>query len=237
MTESTTDAVNPRSSPMPSVLITGCDSGLGAEFALQYAQAGCTVWATYRDLANAPPDPRLKQHALDVTDLGQFAALKERIGDAPIDVLVSNAGIGLDIQQLGALDFAYVQRMLAVNTVGPLKLVETFADNVAASRQRRIAIITSRMGSIGSNLSGGHYGYRASKAGLNAIGRSLAIDLYRRGITVAMIHPGWVNTAGGGPDAPLTAQESVQQIRATIARLGNHETGVYCTYNGHPLPW
>jgi len=222
---------------MPSILITGCDSGLGREFAIQYAQAGYTVWATYLDPANALPDPGIRHHALDVTKPEQFAALKEVVAAAPIDLLLSNAGIGLDSGQIGGLDFDYVHRMFAVNTVGPLRLVETFVDNVAGSRERRIVFVTSRMGSIGSNLSGGHYGYRASKAGLNAIGRSLAIDLHRRGITLAMMHPGWVNTAGGGPDAPLTAQESVQAMRSTIARMGNHETGVYCTYHGQPLPW
>ncbi|MEO6623476.1 MAG: SDR family oxidoreductase [Burkholderiaceae bacterium] len=223
---------------MPTVLATGCDSGLGREFALQYAQAGYAVWATYRDLQNAlPAQPSLRNCALDVTDMAQFAALKETLGDTPIDVLVSNAGIGMDTAALEALDIAYVQRMLATNTVGPLKLVQTLVDNVAASQQRRIVFVSSRMGSITLNLSGGHYGYRASKAALNAIGRSLAIDLFRRGITLVMLHPGSVMTAGAGPQAPLTATQSVLAMRATLARLGNHETGVFYTYDGHPLPW
>ena len=223
---------------MPTVLITGCDSGLGREFALQYAQAGYTVWATYRDVQNAlPAQPGMCNCALDVTDMAQFAAMKDALGDTPIDVLVSNAGIGQDIAALQALDIAYVQRMLATNTVGPLKLVQTLVDNVAASAQRRIVFVGSRMGSITLNLSGGHYGYRASKAALNAIGRSLAIDLFRRGITLAIVHPGSVRTDGGNPQAPLSATQSVQAMRATIAQLGNHETGVFCTYNGQPLPW
>jgi NAD(P)-dependent dehydrogenase (short-subunit alcohol dehydrogenase family) len=222
---------------MPTVMITGCDTGLGREFALQYAQEGWNVWATYRDLANAPRDDRMRHAALDVTDLAQFAALRERVGSEPIDLLISNAGVGLDTGRLGALDHGHVDRMLAVNLVGALRLVDTFVDHVAASTRRRIVLITSRMGSIASNLSGGHYGYRASKAGLNAIGRSLAIDLFPRGITVAMIHPGWVATAGGGAGAPLTAAQSVASMRALVARLGNHETGVYLGHDGQPLPW
>ena len=222
---------------MPSVLITGCDTGLGREFALQYARAGCTVYATYRDLAKRLPDASMRHFALDVTDFAQFAAIKNELGDAPIDVLVSNAGIGLDSGQLGALDFGYVRSMLMVNTVGPLKLVETLVDNVAASAQRRIVFVSSRMGSIGANLSGGHYGYRASKAGLNAIGRSLAIDLFKRRITLAMLHPGWVNTAGGAHDAPLTAAQSVAAMRSIIERAGNHETGQFTSYCGQPLTW
>ena len=103
---------------------------------------------------------------------------------------------------------------------------------------RRVVLVSSRMGSITNNLSGGHYGYRASKAGLNAIGRSLAIDLFRRGITVAMLHPGRVNTAGGGgADAPLRPEHSVGAMRQTIARMGNHETGVFCNYDGQVIPW
>jgi NAD(P)-dependent dehydrogenase (short-subunit alcohol dehydrogenase family) len=222
---------------MPSALITGCDSGLGREFALQYAQAGYTVYATYRDLANRLPDGAMRHFALDVTDFAQFQAIKVDLGAAPIDVLVSNAGIGHDRATLGTLDFDYLRAMLMVNTVGPLKLVETFVDNVAASAQRRIVFVSSRMGSIGSNLSGGHYGYRASKAGLNAIGRSLAIDLFRRGITLALLHPGWVDTAGGSSEAPLSAAQSVAAMRAIVDRSGNHETGQFTSYSGQLLPW
>ncbi len=223
---------------MPTVLITGCDAGLGREFALQYAANGCSVLATYRDLANRLTDASMGHFALDVTDFAQFAALKIELGDTPIDLLVSNAGIGLETGQIGSLDFDYMQRIVQTNTLGPLKLVDTLVDNVAASAMRRVVLVSSRMGSITNNLSGGHYGYRASKAGLNAIGRSLAIDLFRRGITVAMLHPGRVNTAGGGgADAPLDAEHSVRAMRQTIARMGNHETGVFCNYDGQVIPW
>ncbi|MCC7271924.1 MAG: SDR family NAD(P)-dependent oxidoreductase [Alphaproteobacteria bacterium] len=223
---------------MGTVLVTGCDSGIGRAFAEQYAAAGYAVVATYRDLAGRLPDrPGMRHLALDVTDAEQFAAARAALAGEPIDILVSNAGIGLDVRRLGDLDFAYVQRMLAVNTIGPLRLVESFVDNVAASRERRIVIVTSAMGAIGANLSGGHYGYRASKAGLNAIGRSLAIDLFPRGITVVMLHPGWVRTAGGSPDAPMTAAESVAAMRDVVRRLGNHQTGGFYTYAGQPMPW
>lgn len=222
---------------MPTVLITGCDTGLGRAFAQQYARDGWTVWATYRDPANAITDDRIRHAALDVTAFAQFDALRAQVGAQPIDLLISNAGIGLDIGKLGELQFDYVQRMLSVNLVGALKLVETFVDNVAASDLRRIVLVTSRMGSIESNLSGGHYGYRASKAGLNAVGRSLAIDLYPRGVAVTMIHPGWVSTQGGGAQAPMDADESVASMRNVVARMGNHETGSFVSYDGRSLPW
>jgi NAD(P)-dependent dehydrogenase (short-subunit alcohol dehydrogenase family) len=222
---------------MPTALITGCDTGLGREFARQCAQDGWDVWATCRDPTSPPPGPGVRHAVLDVTEPAHFVALRSQVGDAPIDLLVSNAGVGLDAGRLGALDFDHVERMLHVNLTGALRLVETFVDNVAASRLRHILFVTSRMGSIASNLSGGHYGYRASKAGLNAVGRSLAIDLFPRGITVAMVHPGWVSTAGGGPDAPLDAAHSVAAMRGLVARLGNHETGVFMNQDGQPLPW
>ncbi|MDN2564871.1 SDR family oxidoreductase [Aquibium sp. A9E412] len=223
---------------MPTTLITGCDTGIGREFALQYARAGWSVVATHRDIANAIAGVEgIRNLPLDVTRPEAFVALKRALGAEPIDLLVSNAGIGLDTGRLGALDFGYVRQMLEVNTMGPLRLVETLADNVAASGERRIAAVTSRMGSIGLNLSGGHYGYRASKAGLNALMRSLAVDLFARGITVVLIHPGWVDTAGGGGGGALAVADSVASMRGVIARLGNHETGQLLSYDGTPLPW
>lgn len=223
---------------MSTVLITGCDAGIGREFAAQCAKTGRKVIATYRDIANKlSDDPNIRHFALDVTSAEQFRTLKLALGDEPIDLLVSNAGIGLDSGELGKLDYAFVQQMIVVNTIGPLRLVETFIDNVAASRERRIAIVSSRMGSISLNLSGAHYGYRASKAGLNAIARSLAIDLFPRGVTVTLLHPGWVNTAGGAVGAQVPAEESVAGMLNVIARLGNHDTGQFYTFSGQPLPW
>ena len=223
---------------MRTVLVTGCDAGIGREFARQYAADGWDVIATYLDPANRIEDTAPMRHAaLDVTEPAQFAALKAEIGDAPIDLLLSNAGIGLDTGRLGSLDFGYVRRMYEVNTMGPLRLIETFRDNLAAGGMRRFVAVTSRMGSISLNLSGGHYGYRASKAGLNAIMRSLAIDLFGEGITVTALHPGWVDTAGGGGDAAVPVEESVAAMRDVIRRLGNHDTGQVYDYRGTPLPW
>ncbi|MBW3096627.1 SDR family oxidoreductase [Pseudohoeflea coraliihabitans] len=223
---------------MPTVLITGCDHGIGREFACQYAQEGWEVIATYRDPENRIDALSGSVHAsLDVTDEAQFTALKAEIGERPIDLIISNAGIGLDTGRLGSLDFSYVRQMYEVNTIGPLRLIECFADNLKAGEMRRFIAITSRMGSISLNLSGGHYGYRASKAGLNAMVRSLAIDLFSHGITVTALHPGWVDTAGGGGNAAVPVAESVQEMRMVISRLGNHDTGQLYDYKGVPLPW
>lgn len=222
-----------------TVLVTGCDTGLGREFALQYARERWHVIATYRDHANRIPDAeggeRMSHAQLDVTRFHQLEALKRHLGDRPIDVLLSNAGIGLDRRRFGEIDYDYMRQMFEVNTVGPLKLCETFADNVAVSRLRRIAVVSSRMGSIGLNLTGAHYGYRASKAGLNAIMRSMALDLGPRGIRIVALHPGWARTAE--PEAPLAVEDSVAGMRRIIGRLGAHETGQFYNYDGAPLAW
>lgn len=223
---------------MPTVLVTGCDTGIGREFARQYAGDGWDVIATYRDPANRiENEPVMRHAALDVTEASQFSALKGELGDSAVDLIVSNAGIGLDTGRLGSLDFDYVRQMYEVNAMGPLRLIETFEANLLAGRMRRFVAITSRMGSISLNLSGGHYGYRASKAGLNAIMRSLAIDLFERGITVTSLHPGWVDTPGGGGNAAVPVEESVRAMRDIIRHLGNHDIGQLYDYRGMPLPW
>ncbi len=223
---------------MPAVLITGCDTGIGREFANQYVNAGWDVIATYRDPATALPSREgLRNLKLDLTIDADFGELARALGATPIDLLVSNAGVGLEVGKLGSLNIEYMRTMYEINAIGPLRLIEALVDNIAAGKSPRIAAITSRMGCIGLNLSGGHYGYRASKAGLNAITRSLAIDLFARGITVVSIHPGWVDTAGGGGIAALPVSESVAKMRDLIRRLGNHETGQIFNYDGTPLEW
>jgi NAD(P)-dependent dehydrogenase (short-subunit alcohol dehydrogenase family) len=223
---------------MPCALITGCDEGIGRGFATAFLADGWEVIATYRDIAHRLPESTgLAHHQLDVTRIADFSAVKSALGGRPIDVLVSNAAIAHDPMRLGELDFDFSARMLDTNVLGPLRLVETFRENVAASGQRKIAMITSRMGSIGANISGGHYVYRASKAGLNALSRSLAVDLFPEGIIVTMLHPGGVRTRGGTPDSPLSIEESVGGMRTVISRLGLHDTGQFYSYAGMPLPW
>jgi NAD(P)-dependent dehydrogenase (short-subunit alcohol dehydrogenase family) len=223
---------------MPCALITGCDEGIGRGFAEAFLVDGWDVIATYRDITHRLPESAgLAHYQLDVTQIPDFKAVKSAIGSRPIDVLVSNAGIAHDPMRLGELDFDFGARILDTNVLGPLRLVETFRENVAASEQRKIAMITSRMGSIGANISGGHYVYRASKAGLNALSRSLAVDLFREGILVTMLHPGGVRTRGGTPGSPLSTEESVDGMRKVISRLGLHDTGQFYSYAGIPLPW
>ena len=225
---------------MPTVLITGCDTGVGREFARQYALAGWTVLATYLDPSNRleleGTGDRITHHRLDVTEPDQFSALRQTVGAVPIDVLLSNAGIGLEKAQFGNVDYEYALRMYRTNTLGPLRLAETFVDNVAASALRRMVAISSRMGSIAGNLTGAHYGYRASKAGLNAIMRSLAVDLTSRNISVVVLHPGAV-AVPSAPNGPVAVEVAVEGMRRIIERLGPHGTGQFYHFDGTPLPW
>src|SRR5262245_20107133 len=136
---------------MATVLITGCDEGLGRGFAEAYAGDGWNVLATYRDLANRwGEDGAIRHLALDVTRPADFVALKQMLGSTAIDLLIANAAIATDPMRLGAIDYGLAARMLEVNTLGPLRLLDTFVDNVAASNERKIVLISSRMGSISS---------------------------------------------------------------------------------------
>ena len=223
---------------MTSVLITGCDTGLGVEFARQYAADGCRVIATCLDPATAhivraiEGDVRVQK--LDVSDLSAVDALAGALRNEPIDILVSNAGIGRPHPPFGQTDYALWHRMLDVNLIGPMRLAEAFVEHVAASEMKVMAFVGSRMGSIALNLTGGSYAYRSSKAGLNAVVKSLAIDLQPRQILVLALHPGWAKTE---PGARVDVDRSVAGMRGIIARCSRHETGSFFAFNETPLPW
>ncbi|HZI82473.1 MAG TPA: SDR family oxidoreductase [Casimicrobiaceae bacterium] len=223
---------------MPTVLITGCDTGLGVEFARQYAADGYRVLATCLDPDSARAtreiggDVRLLR--LDVSDLDAIDALARELESEPIDILLSNAGLGKHHPGFGDTDYDQWQRILAVNLVGPMRLAEAFVEHVAASTMKAMAFVSSRMGSIALNMTGGSYAYRSSKAGLNAVVKSLAVDLMPRGILVLALHPGWAKTE---PGARVDVHRSVAGMRAVIQRCSRHETGSFFAFNDTLLPW
>ena len=231
---------------MPSVLITGANRGLGLEFACQYTAAGWRVFACCRNPATAAElqaaangsDGRTTVHALEVTDHGRIAALAEELRDEPIDVLLNNAGVyGPDHMRFGGIDYAAWADVFAVNVLAPTRMIECFIDHVARSDKKRIVCITSLMGSIARNTSGGHYPYRSSKAALNMMVKGLAFDLRERGVVVTALHPGWVRTDMGGPDADLAPAESVRGMIQVIDWLGAWDSGKFLSYDGSELPW
>ncbi|MEZ6186427.1 MAG: SDR family oxidoreductase [Planctomycetota bacterium] len=229
---------------MPTVLITGASRGLGLEFAKQYAQDGWDVIATCRTPEQATALTQLaKAHgslrvtALDVSDPASVAALGDRVGNGAIDLLLNNAGVFGDRAGFGSVDYDVWARTLATNTLAPLRLSETLVEHVARSEKKLIAHVTSKMGSIADNTSGGMYVYRSSKAALNMVNKSMAVDLAGRGITCVVLHPGWVATDMGGANAPLQPEPSVRGMRQVLAGLTPAKTGKFFNYDGEELPW
>lgn len=223
-----------------TVLITGSNRGIGLELARQYAADGWRVLACCRapEQASALSGHDVELHRLDVANQATIDALKATIGDTPIDLLINNAGVGGGKHQsFGDIDYAAWEQCLIVNTFGPYRMVEAFLDNVGASAGKTVANISSRMGSISGNDDGGDYIYRSSKTALNMVVNNLSVDLKTRGITILAFHPGWVRTDMGGPEAPVTPEESAAVLRKNIAAATFDDAGSFLNYDGAPLPW
>jgi NAD(P)-dependent dehydrogenase (short-subunit alcohol dehydrogenase family) len=229
-----------------AVLITGANRGLGLEFVRQYANAGWQVFAACRNpgKANAlrgqtpKPGGKVTIIAMDVTDREGIRKVASQLNDTGIDVLINNAGIGGSHgQTTGNVEYENFARVLDVNTLGPLRVIEAFTDHIARSKKKLIVTITSGMGSLADNTSGGSIAYRSSKAAVNMVMRSVAADLASRGITAVVVNPGWVRTDMGGRGAPLTPQESVSGIRQLIEKLGPKDSGKFFNHDGREHPW
>ncbi|ESZ85490.1 MAG: short-chain dehydrogenase [Blastomonas sp. CACIA14H2] len=220
---------------MPTVLITGANRGLGLEFARQYAADGWTVVATARNpqAAEALAATGAEIHAYDALDPQALEGLQAAIGDRAIDVLIANAGI-LGPQQF---DREKWSETFLANVIAPTELALRLKPNVLASDQRKMVALSSILGSIAANDSGGILAYRSSKAALNAAWRSLAIDWKDSGLTLAMIHPGWVQTDMGGPGAQIDPSTSIGGYRKVIARLSVADSGAFLDYQGNRLDW
>jgi NAD(P)-dependent dehydrogenase (short-subunit alcohol dehydrogenase family) len=232
---------------MKTTLITGANRGLGLEFSRQFAADGWRVLACSRHpeksgelnrLASQYPD-LVRVLTLDVADLVQIERLAQDQAEASIDLLINNAGIYPDSDKRGFGHTDYAEWMLAfrVNSMAPLRLAESFATQISRSRLKTIVNITSKMGSIADNSGGGNYLYRSSKAALNMVVKSLAIDLKPLGITAVVFHPGWVKTDMGGPNAMITAERSVSGIRQVISKLTLADSGKFFAFDGQVIPW
>ena len=237
---------------MKTTLITGANRGIGLEFARQYAADGWRVLACCRhprksaalkNLAAQYPQ-QIQIYALEVTDHSQIERLPQLLTEAStennaIDLLINNAGIlpDADHNSFGHTDYAAWMHTFNINTLAPLKMAEVFAQHVARSQQKMIVTISSKMGSIADNSSGGYYLYRTSKAAVNMVVKSLAIDLQPQGITAVVLHPGWVKTDLGGSNALITAEQSVSGMRKVINRLSTADSGKFFTYDGKDIPW
>jgi NAD(P)-dependent dehydrogenase (short-subunit alcohol dehydrogenase family) len=242
---------------MPTILITGANRGLGLGLTKLYAPDGWRVLACCRDPAKAGPlqdlaavnKGRVTVHRVDVEDHASIDALAKSLDGLPIDVLVNCAGyLGQKpmsapggMQEFGASDFRDWDKTYRINVIGPMKMCETFVENVAQSGLKKIINITSIVGSIGNIVTGSGrgrlYGYRATKAALNAITKAMSEDLRARGITVIPLHPGWTRTDMGGANAAVAVEDSVGGMKKVIDRATMADTGKYLTWEGDTLPW
>ncbi|GAB3369059.1 SDR family oxidoreductase [Lysobacter rhizosphaerae] len=223
---------------MRTVLITGANRGIGLALAQQFTARGDRVIAVCRQSSPALDATAATVEAgVDVSDDAAVHALATRLADTRIDTLVLNAGI-LGQESLGAIDAAGFERMrrqFEVNALGPLRVAQALRDRMAEGG--KIGIITSRMGSVADNGSGGYYGYRASKAAVNAIGKSLALDLESRGIAVVLLHPGYVATDMVGGNGDVSPEQAATQLIARLDALTLAQSGSFQHANGTPLPW
>ena len=223
---------------MPHVLITGANRGIGLEFARQYSADGWRVTATVREPAEADElkavaGVRVEQLAM--LDLDSVASFGRRV-EGPLDLLIANAGTWIPETAETAEDGREWAEMLVVNSIAPFLLARSLLGRVAEARGKLVAI-SSRMGSIADNSSGGHVPYRTSKAALNMAWNSLAIEARPLGVAAAVLNPGWVKTRMGGPNAPLGTGQSIAEMRAVIEGLGLDQSGGFLNRDGKPIPW
>ena len=220
---------------MSTVVITGANRGIGLAMASQLAERGETVIAVCR--SRSPELDALKirvEDGVDVTDDGAVAQLAERLGDVKIDLLINNAGL-LTNETLEDMNFDRIRQQLEVNTLGPLRVSAALLPKM--SQGSKIALVTSRMGSVADNTSGSRYGYRISKCALNMAGTSLAHDVKDRGIAVALLHPGYVKTGMTHNTGNVEPPEAARGLIARIDALTLETSGGFWHANGESLPW
>ncbi len=241
---------------MTTALVTGANRGIGLEFTRQYAAGGGRVIACCRSPDKAVALKELKGdiqiEKLDIANDESIAALKSRLGQTPLDILINNAGIfsgtGIDghvflegekdeTQIFGSIDPAAWAKVFLVNTIGPIMVTQALYKNLALGTEPKVAMISSKMGSIDHIYREGDIAYRTSKAALNAAVKSISFTLRSEKIIVAAFHPGWVKTDIGSQFADLTPTESVTSLRKAIALLTPEKSGRFFNYDGQQLPW
>ncbi len=216
-------------------VITGANRGIGLEFCRQLAARGDEVVAVCRKAS-----PELTElnvtiiNGVDVATEQGIVQLKEKLVGQEIDLLINNAGI-LRSSTLDNLDIDAIREQFEVNALGPLRITAALVENLHFGS--KVGIVTSRMGSIDDNDSGGTYGYRMSKAAVNIAGKSLAIDLEPNGVSIALLHPGYVRTDMTGNNGLIDAQESALGLIAIMDSLSIETSGRFWHTNGEELPW
>ncbi|KAK5055238.1 hypothetical protein LTR84_012988 [Exophiala bonariae] len=231
---------------MPTAVVTGANSGIGHAFAIILINEGYKVYAVDKDHGHGLQNlsSEATTHVLDVASVESIKNFKNVLGDEAIDLLLNIAGVasGPDKDGLYTTNIDILQRTFAVNTFGPMLLTQELLPNILRSSKPKIGIVSSRVGSIGDNSSGGHYAYRASKAAVNSIGKSLANDLKEQGVIVTLLHPGFVRTnilpAESMPPEAVEADEAAIKLWENIvSKKELEDTGKFWHREGYELPW
>ena len=230
---------------MATYLVTGTNRGIGLEFVRQLLASGETVLATCRDIDKATEltelaqsNDKLELFELDVANTESLHNFPRRLEGRAVDVFINNAGIyGPRGAGFGKVDAEEWMEVLYVNSIAPLLLTQLLIENFRKGRNKKLAYITSKMGSIDDNQGGGHYIYRSSKTALNSVARSLSVDLADAGFSVAVLHPGWVLTDMGGPNALIDTKTSVNGMLAVIDQLNQDNSGRFFNYDGSEIAW
>ncbi len=219
---------------VPRALVTGANRGIGLALCAELSGQGWEVLGCVREPCGDLEEKGVQQEVLDLDSDASIAELSQRLAGVPLDLLVHNAGISVN-DDLAHLDSEALARQYRVNAVGPLLLTRALLGNL--SRGSKVAIVSSRMGSLGDNQTGRQYGYRASKAAVNMIGVNLSRDLAPHGIAVGILHPGFVRTdmtRGGGERSP---EEAARGLVARIRELTLASSGSFWHADGRTLPW
>lgn len=225
---------------MHTVLITGASRGIGLEFTRQYLARGSRVIACCRNPSSASALQAMAGQALevvglDVSDSAAVAGLPAKLPGEHLDLFINNAGIYGDRQGLADADWDEWLDVMSVNVIAPLMLTRVLLPLMAANG--KLVYLSSKMGSIADNSGGGAYVYRSSKTALNQVVKSLSIDLASRGLSAAALHPGWVQTDMGGPNALIDTATSVGGLMRVIDRLDAASSGRFFNYDGQEIPW
>jgi NAD(P)-dependent dehydrogenase (short-subunit alcohol dehydrogenase family) len=225
------------------VLITGANRGIGLEFTKQYAADGWKVLACCRKPESASAlqtlaDTHRNVHVLglDVADFAHIDALATQLKDESIDLLINNAGV-YPQSSFGDTNYDDWAKAFKVNSMATLKMAEAFVQHITRSQLKKIATLTSKMGSIDDNTSGESYSYRSTKTAVNMVMKSLSIDLKPYGISVVTLHPGWVKTDMGGYNALIDTHTSVTGLREVIDNLNISNTGRFIGFDGREIAW
>jgi NAD(P)-dependent dehydrogenase (short-subunit alcohol dehydrogenase family) len=228
---------------MKNVVITGANRGIGLELAKRYRELDYTVIGICResseelddiaDMVISDIDVRSQESVEMVAEVLAQTLISSDSGQQ-IDILINNAGVFTN-ETLDEMDFDNIQTQLEINAIAPLRVTHAFQSMLWEGS--KVAMITSRMGSVADNGSGAYYGYRASKAALNSIGKSLAVDLKPKGIAVALLHPGFVQTRMVGFNGDITPEQAAQGLTQRIEELTLDNSGGFWHSNGEVLPW